>query len=317
MIAVLHTLVAAVAQLVLLVALAPGVNGVIKQLKARLQNRRGPSVLQGYFDLWKYLRKDSVRSEHRSWISSAAPPIYAGAFGTAALLVPAIWLPAPLAGWGDAIVLIGLFALARFFLALAGLDTGSAFGGMGSSREVAISALAEPVLLLALFAVALLTGGTNLSAIAAALSARGFAAVTPGQLLALVAMLIVVLAETGRVPVDNPDTHLELTMVHEGMLLEYSGRPLGILIWATLLKQTVIYSLLAAVFFPWGIASDAALPSLALGLGVYLLKLLLLCALMAVVESAFAKLRIFKVPDLMGAGLSIALLAVIANGALR
>jgi formate hydrogenlyase subunit 4 len=188
---------------------------------------------------------------------------------------------------------------------------------MGSSREVAIAALVEPVLLLTLFAVALQAGGTNLSTIAGTLANRGLAAISPGQVLALIAMLIVTLAETGRVPVDNPDTHLELTMVHEGMLLEYSGRPLAVLLWATLLKQTVIFSLLAATLFPWGIAQSTDVPALILGALTYFGKLVILAAVVAMIESAFAKLRLFKVPDLMGAGFSIALLAVVANVVLR
>ncbi|MDO8563180.1 MAG: NADH-quinone oxidoreductase subunit H [Candidatus Limnocylindria bacterium] len=301
----------AIAQLALLVTIAPGLSGLIKTLKARVQGRRGPHPFQPYRELWKLLRKDTVVSAHASWVTRAAPLVYAGAIATAALLVPALWIPAPLGGWGDALALVGLFALARFALALAGLDQGSAFGGMGSSREVAVAALAEPALLLALFAVALRTGGTDLSATAATLAALGPAAITPGQLLALAAVAIVIAAETGRVPVDNPDTHLELTMIHEGMLLEYAGRPLGILVWATLLKQTVLFALLIAAFFPWGIAATGAgVPRAAAAFGA---KLLCLAIGVALAESSQAKLRIFKVPELMGAAFFLALLAVVTD----
>ncbi|HET7699268.1 MAG TPA: NADH-quinone oxidoreductase subunit H [Candidatus Limnocylindria bacterium] len=301
----------AVAQLLLLVGLAPAVNGLIKRAKARLQGRRGPPLLQGYFDLAKLLRKDAVVSEHSSVISRATPAVYAGAIASAALIVPALWAPAPLGGWGDAIAVIGLFALARFALALAGLDTGSAFGGMGSSREVALAALAEPALALALFAVVWRTGTTDLGTTALWLVERPYETIAPSQLLALAAFLIAIIAETGRVPVDNPDTHLELTMIHEGMLLEYSGRPLGILVWATQLKQLVLFSLLFALFLPFGIArTPAELPLAALAL---VAKLAVMCAMMALIESSNAKLRILRVPELLGAASTLAVLALIAE----
>lgn len=298
-------------QLAVFLALAPGVNGLIKQIKALLQGRRGPPLLQPYFDIFKLLRKDSVVSDHASAVFRWAPAVYAAAFATAALLLPVLWIPAPLAGWGDALALVGLFALARFALALAGLDTGSAFGGMGSSREVAVAALAEPAILLALFAVAWRSGGTDLSGMSAWLQTHGAAALAPSQLLAAGALVIAVIAETGRVPADNPDTHLELTMIHEGMLLEYSGRPLGILMWASLLKQTVLFALLIALFFPFGLAASAA--ELPLALAVLVLKLGALGLMMSLVESSSAKLRILKVPELLGAASALALLALVAE----
>jgi formate hydrogenlyase subunit 4 len=298
-------------QLALLLALAPGLNGAIKRMKAALQGRRGPPLLQGYFDLAKLLRKDAVVSEHATAILRWTPAVYAACFATAALLVPVLWSTAPLAAWGDAIVFVGLFALARFALALAGLDTGSAFGGMGSSREVAVAALAEPALLLVLFAVAWRTGGTDLSAAAGHFVAQGIAAVAPSQVLALAALVIVVIAETGRVPADNPDTHLELTMIHEGMLLEYSGRPLGVLVWASQLKQIVLLSLVIALFMPFGVAAAAS--ELPVALGAYLVKLVGLGLLLSVVESSSAKLRILRVPELLGAASALAMLALVAE----
>lgn len=298
-------------QLGLLLALAPGLNGLIKRMKAVLQGRHGPPLLQPYFDLVKLLRKDAVVSEHATAVFRWAPAVYAGCFATAALLVPVLWSRAPLAGWGDAIALVGLFALARFALALAGLDTGSSFGGMGSSREVAVAALAEPALLLVLFAVAWRTGGTDLSGATEYLVSQGVAAVAPSQLLALAALVIVVIAETGRVPADNPDTHLELTMIHEGMLLEYSGRPLGILIWASLLKQIVLFSLVAALFFPFGVAATPS--EIPAAVGALLLKLVALAFVMSVVESSSAKLRILRVPELLGAASALAVLALVAE----
>ena len=301
----------ALLQLGALVALAPGLNGVIKRMKAVLQGRNGPPLLQPYFDLVKLLRKDAVVSEHATAIFRWAPAVYAACYATAALLVPVIWSRAPLAGWGDAIALVGLFALARFAIALAGLDTGSSFGGMGSSREVAVAALAEPALLMVLFAVAWRTGGTDLSGASEWLMSQGAAAIAPSQLLALAALVIVVVAETGRVPVDNPDTHLELTMIHEGMLLEYSGRPLGILVWATLLKQIVLFALLVALFIPFGLATTAA--DVPLAFVAFLAKLGLLALAMSLVESSSAKLRILRVPELLGAASALAILALVAE----
>ncbi len=299
------------AQLALIVALAPGVNGVVKRLKAILQGRRGPPLLQSYFDLIKLLRKDVALSEHASPVFLWAPAVYAAAFATTALLVPVLWSPAPLAGWADAIALVGLLALARFALSLAGLDTASAFGGMGSSREVAIAALAEPALLLAIVAVAWRSGGTDISGMSGWLVAHGAAALAPSQLLAAGALLIAVIAETGRVPVDNPDTHLELTMAHEGMLLEYSGRLLGVLLWASAVKQLVLFSLVIALFAPFGLAFTSA--EVPFALAAFVLKLGALALLIALIESSSAKLRILKIPELLGAAAALATLALIAE----
>ncbi len=298
-------------QLALLLAVAPGLAALIKRAKAWLQGRHGPPLLQPYFDIAKLLRKDSVISEHASFVTRAAPPIYAAAMLAAAAIVPALWVPAPFGGVGDAIVVVGLFALARFALALAGLDSGSAFGGMGSSRDVAVGALAEPVVLLVLFAVASRTGTTDVGGIATFLSGHPSDALAPSQLLAFAAMFVAVIAETGRVPADNPDTHLELTMIHEGMLLEYAGRPLGVLVWATQLKQLVLFSLILALFAPFGVASSPAdLPAAALAFAA---KVALLGLVMAAVESSNAKLRILRVPELLGAGAALAALALLTE----
>ena len=298
-------------QLVLLVALAPGLSGAIKRAKAWLQGRQGPPVTQPYFDVLKLLRKDSVVSEHSTAITRAAPMVYAAAFMAAALLAPSAWIPAPLGGAGDAIAIVGLFAVARFALALAGLDTGSAFGGMGASRDVAVAALAEPVLMLAIFAVAFRTGTVDLSGGAAWIAAHPGDALAPSQLLALAALFIAVIAETGRVPADNPDTHLELTMIHEGMLLEFSGRPLGILVWATQLKQVVLFCMLLALFAPFGLATSVA--EVPLAIVVFIAKLVALGLFMALIESSNAKLRILRVPQLLGAATTLAVLAIVAE----
>ncbi len=292
------------ANLLLALAVAPLLNGVIKSSKAGWQNRRGPGVLQPWFDIWKYLGRESVVSEHASWIFRCAPYVYFAAHLAAAGLVPTLLAASPLEGLGDVVVLVGLLALARFSLALAALDTASNFGGMGTSRELAFAALVEPALLVSLFALALPAGSTALGALV------GDGGVGVARVLAFGALFIVAVAETGRIPVDNPDTHLELTMAHEGMLLEYSGRPLGLLLWGTHIKQMVILSLLAGLFFPWGIAREGAAIPLAVGMATYLLKLGLLGLALALVETTNVKLRIFRVPDLLAAATLLGLLAV-------
>lgn len=294
------------ANLGLALVAAPLLNGIIKRSKAGWQNRRGPGILQPWFDIIKYLGRESVVSEHTSWIFRFAPYAYFSAHLAAAALVPTLAVLSPLSGLGDAIVLVGLFALARFALALAALDTASNFGGMGTSRELAFAALVEPALLMALFALAIPAGSTELGAMASDGS------VNVARLLAFAALSIVAIAETGRIPVDNPDTHLELTMAHEGMLLEYSGRPLGLLLWGTHIKQMVILSLLAALFFPWGMAREPTALNLAIGLASYLVKLSLLGLALALVETTNVKLRIFRVPELLGAASLLGLLSVVS-----
>jgi formate hydrogenlyase subunit 4 len=290
--------------LALALLLAPLLQGVIKSAKAGWQNRRGPSVLQPWYDVWKYLHRESVVSQHASWLFTLAPFVYFAAHLAAAGLVPTIIARSPLGGIGDVVVLVGLLALARFMLALAALDTASNFGGMGTSRELAFAALIEPALLLALFALALPAGSTALGALV------GDGSASVSQALALAALFIVAVAETGRLPVDNPDTHLELTMAHEGMLLEYAGRPLGLLLWATYIKQFVVLSLLAALVLPWGIARDPTPWALVVGGVSYLLKLGLLALALVLVETTNVKLRIFRVPELLGAASLLGVLAV-------
>ncbi|RIK41912.1 MAG: formate hydrogenlyase [Chloroflexi bacterium] len=293
-------------QIPLMLLLAPLVQGIIKTSKARWQSRRGPGVLQPYRDIAKWLSRESVASDQASWIFRAAPPVYAAAILFAALLVPTLERRSPLPAIADAIVFVGLFALARFWLAIAALDTASNFGGMGASREVAFAALVEPALLLVLFAVALPAGSTSFSAMVG--DGWPGAAAVP----AFAALLVVTIAETGRVPVDNPDTHLELTMIHEGMLLEYSGRPLGVIHWATQVKQLAFLSLLAALFFPWGMADAGSRAPLALLLGLlaWFVTVVVLGLLLGVIETAYAKLRIFRAPDLIGVASVLGVLAV-------
>jgi formate hydrogenlyase subunit 4 len=230
----------------------------------------------------------------------------------ASLIVPIVASRPPLAFAADIVLLIYLLLLGTFFLALAGLDAGSAFGGMGASREVAVAALAEPTIMLAVFAIALRAGTINLGGIVERVSADPSLAVNPGHLLAFVAFFIVMLAETGRLPVDNPSTHLELTMIHEAMVLEYSGRYLFLVEWAAAMKLFLFLALLANLFFPWGVASQVDVGSVAVAAVVFAGKLGILAVALAVFETAVAKLRLFRVPELLSGSFALALLSVLS-----
>jgi formate hydrogenlyase subunit 4 len=299
-------------QIVVLLATSPLIVGLIRKVKARLQCRRGASVLQPYADLAKLFRKQMVVSTTTSWIFTAAPYVIFGSTLTAGMLVPVFTSNMPLNFAGNIIALVYLLALGTFFLILAGLDAGSAFGGMGSSREAIVASLAEPAMILSIFAIALSAGTTNLGGIVHQTALfKGIAAAPPPYLMAFAALFLVALAETGRVPVDNPATHLELTMIHEAMILEYSGRYLALIEWANAMKLLVFLTLLVNIFTPWGIATRPTPGAIALGLGVYLVKVSILAVIIGVIESMFAKLRLFRVTDLLGTAFILALLALV------
>ncbi len=297
----------------LLLGLSPFLTGCIKNWKANLQNRRGPRPWQPYLDLVKFLRKDMVISEHASWIFRAMPYVLFFSTLLAGLMVPLVSAQAPLSLFGGALAVVGLLALGRFFLALGGLDPASAFGGMGSSREMTIAAIAEPAFMLAIFTVAITASSTNLSQMLMAAQGPAWKLLHPEHLLALAALFIVLLAETGRIPVDNPATHLELTMIHEAMILEYSGRYLALIEWSASIKQLVFMALLVNLFFPIGIATDASLAALGLSLAGFIAKLLLLSAAVVLVETTNAKLRLFRVPDLLSTAFILATLALLSK----
>jgi formate hydrogenlyase subunit 4 len=231
----------------------------------------------------------------------------------AGLMVPMLTAQAPLSLFGGVLAVVGLLALGRFFLALGGLDPGSAFGGMGSSREMAIAAIAEPALMLGIFTVAIGAGSTDLSHIVQSNLGPLWKLLNPTHAMAFVALFIVLLAETGRIPVDNPATHLELTMIHEAMLLEYSGRYLALMEWGASIKQLVLMTLLANVFLPVGIATEATPAALGLSALAFLAKLLILAAEVVLVETTNAKLRLFRVPDLLSAAFVLATLALLST----
>ena len=299
-------------QAALLVGCAPLVTGLVQKLKARLQCRRGASVWQPYRDLWKLLRKGTVQSDTASPFYRAVPVLVLAATVATTTMLPVVWAPPDPAPFppGDAILLIGLLALARFLLAIGALDAGGAFGGMGASREMTVGLLAEPTLMLAVFSIAVAGGTTDLGGLAARRDTLPALAWQASDLLALFAMLILALAETGRIPVDNPDTHLELTMLHEGMLLEHSGPGLFCIVLATHVKQVVVLGLVAALFFPMGLARGAALPEVGLALLALAAKVLALVAFLGLVESSYAKLRFFRVPQFLGLGLVCAFAAL-------
>jgi formate hydrogenlyase subunit 4 len=254
-----------------------------------------------------------VISEHASWVFSVAPYVVFLSALLAGLMVPMLTAQAPLSLFGGVLAVVGLLALGRFFLALGGLDPGSAFGGMGSSREMTIAAIAEPAMMLAIFTVAIGAGSTDLSQMVQASQGPAWKLFNPTHAMAFVALFIVLLAETGRLPVDNPATHLELTMIHEAMLLEYSGRYLALMEWGASIKQLVLMTLLSNVFFPLGIATDTSPAALGLSALAFGTKLLVLAAEVVLVETTNAKLRLFRVPDLLSAAFVLATLALLST----
>lgn len=292
-----------------LLTLAPLLKTTIKKMKARLQNRQGPPLLQGYYDLEKLFRKEPVRSEAASWVFVAGPRVYFGAAVAATTLVPVLMAAAPLEAAGGILLLVGTLALGRFALATAALDTGSPFGGMGASRDMTIAALAEPALMLGLFTSALAAGSLNLGALVRSGLQHGVA-FHPSDLLAFAGLFIIVIAETGRIPVDNPATHLELTMIHEAMVLEYAGPDLALVEWASAVKELLYLTLLVDLFIPAGIATTAAPAAIGVALLAWAGKVFLLAIGVTVVESTNAKLRLFRVPELVSVSLGLAFLAL-------
>jgi formate hydrogenlyase subunit 4 len=310
-------LVAALAQVAVVAAGGPLLVGLLRTLKARLVGRPGPRPWQPYADLRKLLGKEPVISTTTSWVFRATPYVLGATMLVAALVVPVVVSRPPLAFAGDIILVMYLFMLGTFFLALAGLDAGSAFGGMGSSREVAVAALAEPTIVVAVFALALRAGTINLGGVVEHFAGEPLLVANPGHLLAFAALFVVMIAETGRLPVDNPATHLELTMIHEAMVLEYSGHYLALVEWASSMKLFLFLALLANLFFPWGVPVEPAPGPLALGALALTGKLLVLTGVLAVLETSVAKLRLFRVPELLAGSFALALLSVIAVFLLR
>jgi formate hydrogenlyase subunit 4 len=299
------------AQMLLVLLLAPGLTGFVRKVKARMLRRQGPAVVQPYRDLARLMRKEVVLAQSASWLFRVIPYLIFAATWTAAALVPTFKTGLMFSWSADLIAIIALLGSARFFLALAGLDVGTSFGGIGSSREVMIASLAEPAMLMIMFTLALIAGSTQLSTMAEyMLSPDVGLRVSLG--LALLALIMVAIAENARIPVDNPATHLELTMVHEAMALEYSGRHLALIELTASLKLILYMSLIACLFAPWEMAAAGA-PAAALAIGAvaYAGKLAVGGFLLALFETAIAKMRVFRVPEFLGAALMLGLLAAL------
>jgi formate hydrogenlyase subunit 4 len=302
----------ALLQTALFVAVAPLLAGWLKLLKCRLQGRRAPSLLQPYRDLRKLWRKEPVLAHPASWIFKAAPYIVLSTAVLAASIVPLIAVDLPTARIADVVVLIGFFALGRFFLVLAGMDIGTAFGGMGSSREMMVSSLAEPAMLMAVFTLAMSASTTNLSEAVNYVLHTGLV-LRPSFVFAMFGLMLVTVAETGRIPVDNPATHLELTMIHEAMILEYSGRYLGMIEWASQIKLMIYGVLIANIFFPWGIAQSFGLEALGYGALALAGKLVVLSVLLSLSEIIFAKMRVFRVQEFLSFAYLLSLLGMLSH----
>jgi formate hydrogenlyase subunit 4 len=298
-------------QMALVLLLAPLLTGYVRKVKARFLRRRGASVIQPYRDLLRLLRKEVVLAENASWLFRVTPYMVFSAIWVAAALVPTFAAGLLFSWAADLIALVALLASARFFLALAGMDVGTSFGGIGSSREVMIASLAEPAMLLIIFTLALVAGSTQLSTVAVFMASSEVGLrVSLG--LALIALIMVAIAENARIPVDNPATHLELTMVHEAMVLEYSGRHLAMIEFAASLKLLLYASLIACLFAPWGLAMSGAGPAAyAIGAAIYVVKLAIAGFLLALFETAIAKMQVFRVPNFLGAALMLGFLGTL------
>lgn len=301
----------ALAQTALFVVAAPLFASWIKRVKCRLQNRRSPPLLQPYRDLRRLFAKEVVLAHTASPVFRIAPYVVFGTTVVAASVIPLLLLHSPMAAMADAIVLVGLLALGRFFIALAGMDVGTSFGGMGASREMTVAALAEPAMLMVIFTLAMVCASTNLATVIESLLTHHIA-LRPSLLFALLALILVGIAETGRIPVDNPATHLELTMIHEAMILEYTGRQLALMEWAAQVKLLIYAVLVSNLFFPWGIALEASAPMLARAAAVLAIKLALLGGLLSCAEMLTAKMRLFKVPTFLAVAFTLSLIGMLS-----
>lgn len=301
-----------VIQILTVLILSPLFNTLMKKLKAILQGRNGPPLFQGYYDLIKYFHKETVISKQASWIFIATPYINLATVLVASLAVPTFYNIYSLNLLGGIIFLVYILGLSRFMTTVAVMEPGSGFCGMASSREMMLSALIEPVMLLALFVFVLMSGSTNLPNIINYFSNHTSYITYPSYLLAIFALLVAAIAEMGRVPFDNPETHYELTMIHEGLLLEYSGKELGLMFWSSWTKQLIILSLIANLLFPWSFVSSTLFTTYAYGFLFYLFKLIILCVLVVLIETVFAKVRLFRVKDILLTSFVIAIIALIS-----
>jgi formate hydrogenlyase subunit 4 len=309
--AMIWPLAAQLVQMTVILVLSPLLTGLVRKVKARLQRRRGASVWQPYRDLRRLLGKEAIVADNASWLFRGAPYFVFAATWVAAALIPTFAANLMFSWSGDLIAITALLGSARFALALAGMDIGTSFGGIGASREMMIASLAEPAMLMIVFSVAIIAGSTQLSTIAEYML-NGQVGLRVSLALALVALLIVALAENGRIPVDNPATHLELTMVHEAMVLEYSGRHLAMIELAAALKLMLYLAMIACVFFPVGMSgTPGQIGPDTIGGAAWLVKMAVGGVALGVAETAVAKMRVFRVPNFLGAALMLGLLGVL------
>ncbi len=299
------------AQFLVVLFISPMFVAWIRMLKCWSQGRASAGLFQPYRDILKLFLKDAVVAENASPIFRMTPYIVFGATLTAGLLIPTFYDGLPFSSSADVIALVAIFALVRFFIALAGMDVGTAFGGMGSSREMMISALAEPAMLMVVFTLSLVSKSTSISNIVQSVVQSGIY-LRPSMIFALLAFTLVVFAETGRIPVDNPATHLELTMIHEGMILEYSGWYLALMEWAHMMKVFILCSLGLALFFPYGISHGAAFSELAVAVAAFSLKMAVIGMVITLMETGLAKMRIFRVPEFLGSAFIFATIGMIS-----
>jgi len=307
----IHPLSVEILQIAVLLVAAPLFVGWVKMVKCWFQGRSAPSLFQPYRDIRKLLAKDVTLAENASWIFRFTPYLVFGVSVMAGGIIPILSMDLPLSATADVIALVALFAIARFFTALAGMDIGTAFGGMGSSREMTIASLAEPAMLMAVFAVSLVSKSTSLSQMASVIS-QGHSLLRPSLVFAFLAFVLIALAETGRVPVDNPATHLELTMIHEAMILEYSGRHLALMEWASMMKLFLFTTLGIASFFPWGIAKTDDLISVLFALLFLIMKLGIVGVGLVLIEIGLAKMRIFRITEFLGSAFLFATLGMLS-----
>jgi len=299
-----------ISQVLILVGISPLIVGIMGKTKAKSQKRIGSPILQPYFDIIKLLKKDEIVSDQSSWIFRSTPWINFVTTVSAAFFVPVSIVYSPFGVIGDILLVIGLFGLGKFFTMLAGLDVASSFGGLGSSREMMFSVLVEPVLFITIFVVAIFYGGTNISTIVSSANENSFF-VAPGIVFALIAFFIILLAETGRLPFDNPSTHLELTMIHEATVLEYSGKSLALIEGSQAIKQIILLTLFVNIFIPWGIAKEFSFLQVSLGIFFIISKIMILSILISLIETRVAKWRLFRVPDLITIAIASSMIGVV------
>jgi len=297
-------------QALLLIVLSPLIVGIMRKIKAKSQKRIGSGIFQPYYDIIKLLRKDEIVSDQSSWIFRATPWINFVTTASAAFFIPVFLVYSPFGVVGDILLVVGLFALGRFFTMLAGLDTASSFGGLGSSREMMISVLVEPALFMTIFVIASFYGGTNISTIVSSANDTSIL-VVPGILFALIAFFIIMMAETGKLPFDNPSTHLELTMIHEATVLEYSGKSLALMEWSHAIKQMILFTLFVDIFLPWNFAEQISLVGISFGIILFIVKISALASFTAFIETRVAKWRLFRVSDLIAMAISSSMIGVV------